>query len=259
MRWPFGRRGPRIAPDDVVDIVARNVALAESLDDEEHGLLVDRTMELIGTKRWEHVDDGPPSKGAALSTEMLVTVAANAAIPILRIDPWVYRHVHSVIVRPSTTVSRGVRAGPTRGTFSDHPTRIAGEALANAGPVALSWAAVIADSRTPNRGRNVVIHEFAHKIDMRDGVVDGNPNIRVRADAREFADVMDATLVRLREGSHTGPLRLYAATNRSELFAVASEAFFLAAGDLADSDDDLYSVLAAFYRQDPAAATPAVG
>jgi Mlc titration factor MtfA (ptsG expression regulator) len=97
-----------------------------------------------------------------------------------------------------------------------------------------------------------VIHEFAHKVDMADGAVDGTPAIRDREGSREFNEISNRVLTHLRSGQGVGSIRSYAATNRSELFAVATEAFFLDAHALRREFADLYRSLASFYRQDPA-------
>ena len=44
----------------------------------------------------------------------------------------------------------------------------AGEAWQN-GQVVLSWQDVLSDSRNPDDGRNLFIHEFAHCLDGLDG------------------------------------------------------------------------------------------
>lgn len=246
MPWPFSRRRRHdIAADDVVATLDADVALAGRLDAEARDLLVDVTLQLISTKRWEAVGD------VRLTDEVLVTVAANAAIPILRLDPWLYRQVRSVIIQPTTTVSHGVRAGPGRGTVTDRPTPVIGEALANSGPVSVSWAAALADSHDPDRGRNVVIHEFAHKIDMSDGYSDGTPPLRGHA-LEHWSDVLADEYERASGRPSDSVLRTYAWSNPAEFFAVSTEVFFCLPGDLAEAKPELYAALAGFYRQDPA-------
>jgi Mlc titration factor MtfA (ptsG expression regulator) len=128
---------------------------------------------------------------------------------------------------------------------------VIGQASANAGPLVLSWDAALAESRWPGRGRNVVIHEFAHKIDMSDGYLDGSPPLRGDALVRWSAMVDD-------EFGHTDArpsdrvLGSYAWTNPAEFFAVATERFFCRPTALAEAKPALYGALRDFYRQDPA-------
>jgi Mlc titration factor MtfA (ptsG expression regulator) len=98
----------------------------------------------------------------------------------------------------------------------------------------------------------VVLHEFAHKVDMADGVADGIPPLTGRRPIAEFDRLAQSVLDQIRSGEPSEPLRDYAATNRSELFAVATEAFFLRPAELRGRFEDLYGSLAGFYRQDPA-------
>jgi Mlc titration factor MtfA (ptsG expression regulator) len=102
----------------------------------------------------------------------------------------------------------------------------------------------------------VVFHEFAHKIDMVDGVADGMPRLSDRDSRMRWVEVCGREFQAVRravaEGTPT-PLRDYAATNQAEFFAVATEAFFDIPVALQEARPELYGVLRQFYRQDPAA------
>ena len=104
-----------------------------------------------------------------------------------------------------------------------------------------------------------MLHEFAHKLDMRDQLMDGTPPVADASQRQRFVEVCDAELQRLRSGEPDGVLRAYAATNPSEFFAVATEVFFERPVDLEDAKPDLYAVLRDAYRQDPAARERAAG
>lgn len=244
MRWPFSRRQQNIEPGEVSEIVSRNVALARHLDGSDRERLGVLVAELIGSKRWEAV------AGAELSNEVLVTVAANAAVPILRLDTWTYHNVRAVIIWPTTTITRGPSAGPSRGVVSDEATAIIGQAHANEGPISLSWDAALAESRNPAAGRNVIIHEFAHKIDMSDGYTDGTPPLNGQA-LKRWSDVLADEYERANARPSDSILRPYAWTNPAEFFAVATEAFFCLPTSLAEGKPVLYSALSSFYEQDP--------
>lgn len=245
MRWFKRNRRADLEPEQVREFIDRNVALAGQLDPELRVRHTALTEELIEEKQWE------AAAGFELSPEMVVTIAANAAIPILGLDPRVYRMVNSVILHPSTTTSHGLRAGPGASTVSDDEIAVIGLATPNAGPMTLSWDAALADSRDPAAGRNVTIHEFAHKIDMSDGYTDGVPPLRgTELDHWEtvLADEYEHTKARRSDRV----LRQYAWTNRAEFFAVATEAFFCYPPQLRAEKPELYGALVDFYRQDPA-------
>jgi len=96
-----------------------------------------------------------------------------------------------------------------------------------------------------------VLHEFAHKLDMRGGTIDGTPLLPrdLRADwVRVCTDVYEDLVA----GRPRPPMRWYGATNPGEFFAVATEVFFEQPRELAAFEPALYDVLTRFYRQDPA-------
>jgi Mlc titration factor MtfA (ptsG expression regulator) len=99
----------------------------------------------------------------------------------------------------------------------------------------------------------VVLHEFAHKLDMLDGMVDGTPPLLDGAARRRWIAVCTAEYDLLRAGEGGDLLRGYAAVNPGEFFAVATEVFFDRPGELQSQKPALYDVMRAFYRQDPAA------
>jgi Mlc titration factor MtfA (ptsG expression regulator) len=97
----------------------------------------------------------------------------------------------------------------------------------------------------------VVIHEFAHKIDMIDGYTDGTPPLRGAELARWTTVVVDE-YERAESRPSDAVLRPYAWSSPAEFFAVATEAFFCTPEPLRNAKPDLYRALGDFYRQDPA-------
>lgn len=213
------------------------------MDEVGLGELAHVAAQLAATKRWE------AAAGTHLDEAMVAVIAANAAVPLLGLDIGMYKIVESVIVHPTTRVVTSERAGPAAGTVDDADLHVIGQAWANAGPVLLSWDAVLDDSRNPARGRNVVIHEFAHKIDMRDGYSDGVPPVPT-IELPEWDDLLQHEF----DGGAVEPgvLRPYAWSNPAEFFAVASEAFFCVPRRLIRDRPELYEMLRSFYRQHPA-------
>ncbi len=169
MPWWRSAHTPEIDSEQLNAVIDRNVALARRLGAPERELLGTLTVELLRAKDWEAANE------FTLTPEITVTLAANAAIPILAIGIDVYDRVHTIIVRPTAARSSGLRAGPSAGTVSDDEVWTDGISLPDRGPVAISWDVARHESRHPAAGRNVVIHEFAHKIDMSDGLADGTP------------------------------------------------------------------------------------
>jgi len=239
------RRSRRGLPDDAEQIIERELAHWSLLDDTERQRLLADADWLLRHKHWE------AARGFELTDTIRLVIAAEAALLILGLTPDHYRLVSSIIVFPSTTVTTGERAGPA-GTRTDEPLAIHGLAQDRRGPVLVAWDQAQASARHPARGHNVVIHEFAHKLDMLDGMVDGTPPMTVGAMAPWVA-ICTEIFEDLRAGSPHPPLRAYGATNPAEFFAVATEAFFAVPAELWANEPDLYRILSDFYRQDPRA------
>jgi Mlc titration factor MtfA (ptsG expression regulator) len=96
----------------------------------------------------------------------------------------------------------------------------------------------------------VVVHEFAHQLDMLDGVADGIPPLPDDAARRRWTEVCGRHHRAVRAGRGHPLLDPYAGTDLVEFFAVASELLFTAPDVLRDELPDLYEVLAGFYRID---------
>jgi len=113
----------------------------------------------------------------------------------------------------------------------------------------------LADAHGDHPGHNVVLHEFAHKLDLADGAFDGTPGL-ARHSLEEWVRVCTPIHADLQVGIPRPPLRPYAAVNPAEFFAVATGVFFELPLELRDAEPELYRVLSAFYRQDPAIRVP---
>jgi MtfA peptidase len=236
------RRG---LPDDWLDIVETHVALWHVLDDDERRLIEAQSDWLLRHKHWE------AAQGFELSAAITVTIAAQAALLVLRLGVDEYREVGAIVVYPSAMQSRGVRVGPVRGTVSDGVLPVLGEAHGRRGPVLLAWDQAREAARAPGHGNNVVFHEFAHKLDMLDDILDGTPPLERRADVERWVEVCTEAYEALRDGVERPPLQPYGATNPAEFFAVATEAFFDVPVALLRHEPRLYEVMRAFYKQDP--------
>jgi Mlc titration factor MtfA (ptsG expression regulator) len=238
------RRAPAIElPAGWEDIAADGLAWWPLLDGDERERLGELMAALVEDKRWE------AAAGFELTDEIRVVIAAGAARLILGLDLDWYRNVGTIIVHPSTLHFNEPRPGPA-GTFGD-PVPLVGQAR-HRGPVLIAWDAARRNARHPRWGEDVVLHEFAHKLDMLDDDTDGIPPIADRGARARFVAVSTREFEQVRLGLGGGLLRSYAAENQGEFFAVATEAFFSRPTELAGAHPELYGVLKEFYRQDPA-------
>ena len=234
-------------PDRWEQTVRSGVAYWNVLDQSEQQRLAELAEYLVASKRWEG------AKGFVMTDEVIVTIAFQAAVLILGLDSEYFGKVTNIIVHPSTFSIPGVRATAIHGMVDAGERPLLGEAHHDRGPILLAWDQVVAGARHRGRGHNVVFHEFAHKMDMLDGVVDGTPLLPNKVALDRWIAVCTAELELMRRGEAGPLLDDYGATDPGEFFAVATEVFFDRPIDCREIKPDLYAVVAAFYRQDPAA------
>lgn len=189
-----------------------------------------------------------------VSDEMAVAIAAQACLPVLELGLDWYDSFVGIVVHPDLVSVRREHMDET-GVVHEYEESLAGEAM-EGGPVMLSWRDVALSGDSAEYGYNVVIHEFAHVIDMRDGAADGVPPLPTRAAREHWLAVLEAHFAALCDEVDRGDEPLldpYAAESLEEYFAVATETFFVAPFELRAEHPELYALLAGFYRQDPAA------
>jgi hypothetical protein len=191
--------------------------------------------------------------GLQVSDEMAVAIAAQACLPVLRFGLAPYEGFVGIVVQPDEVIVRR-EVTDDDGIVHAYDDVLAGEAM-EGGPVMLSWHDVGQAGESSAWGYNVVIHEFAHVLDMGDGVADGVPPMPDAAARRGWVQTLqrefEAFAALVDAGADT-LLDPYAAEAPEEYFAVASEAFFVAPEDLRRERPQTYALLAGYYRQDPA-------
>jgi len=243
----FRRRAPLEFSDEWRALLERQWAQWRCLDDDERLLVEVAALDLLERTKWE------ASHGFTLTEDMRVLIAAQAALLTIGLDeddP--YPRVGPIIVHPTTVVRTEERAGPVDGTASDDPYEVLGEAHYR-GPMIIAWDAARYEARHPATGRNVVFHEFAHQLDLRDGLGDGTPALPHDDDIQRWIDVCTPRYEAVRAGTDDGLLDPYAGTDPAEFFAVATEVFFTLPRGMRAKDPELYDTLDAYFQQDPAA------
>ncbi len=191
-----------------------------------------------------------------------VVIAIQACVLVLELPDTLdgYADFENVVVYPDEFVP-GWTWEDEAGVVHVNDGPLAGEAMPG-GPVVLSWPDVEASADFEMAGMNLVIHEFAHKLDMRDGDANGCPPLDPPLDPRAWKAAMSAAYddfaARVDRGEDTA-IDPYAADSPGEFFAVLSEVFFASPATLEREYPDVYRQFAAFYRQDPAARAAAAG
>ncbi len=198
--------------------------------------------------------------GLVMTDDIRLLVAAHACILELSRDTDFYPRLYSVLVYPTDFIVRDQLHDDDRLPIQGDQVRV-GEAW-SIGAVIFSWDGMLHGAKHGTDGYNVLYHEFAHQIDMENGVADGYPDIHDAALRRDWAEVMAREFERLQRDARRrrrSVLDPYGAEHPAEFFAVATETFFEASARLAVRHPALYDVLRRFYRQDPAALRPQRG
>ena len=199
--------------------------------------------------------------GLRLSDAMAVTIAAQAVLPVLKLGLSRYDGFVGIVVHPGQVVARR-EVTDEEGLVHSYDEVLAGEAM-EGGPVMLSWHDVRLSAPMAAQSYNVVIHEFAHVLDMADGVADGVPLLPPHIARAEWVTALsaefDAFVTRVDSLGDDAPrpvLDPYGAKALEEFYAVASEAFFVNAQALRAEHAALYQLFVRFYGQNPADDVP---
>lgn len=258
-------------PETWRGILRRLVPLFARLDAADQRELLGHMRVFLAEKNFEGC------RGQEIIEEIRVTVAANACLLLLHRDADYFPHAGAVLVYPEAFLTRHTHRDE-HGLEEQIEQVNVGEAWER-GSVILSWEEMRLDAQDPDDGYNVILHEFAHQLDMEDGVADGVPVLVPPRGKRKEAYAQWAAVMK-REFAALGkvagwldehfpeggeedvdlpddaPLHVldpYGAEDPAEFFAVATEAFFEDAAALKEHHPALYAQLRGFYRQDPAA------
>jgi len=195
--------------------------------------------------------------GLELTNDIRLSIALQACIPILNLGLDAYAGWVGIIVYPGEFVVLREEMDEN-GVLHHVREQISGEAWPG-GPVILSWQ----DAEMTDAGYNVVIHEFAHKLDMLSGqeylTDDDMPLPRRGMDEERWHEVLTKAYDDFCDEVDSGRETLvdpYAAEHPAEFFAVMSEMFFTHSAVLARDWRELYGQLALYYLQDPAGVLP---
>jgi Mlc titration factor MtfA (ptsG expression regulator) len=271
LRWLKGRGArpsavaemqARISPELWQQVLDAHPFLA-ALNADEAAQLQARSAWLLASK---HING---AQGLEVSDFMRLSIAAQASLPILNLAPELYEGWDEIIVYPASFRIPRSRQDDD-GVVHEYLEDAAGEAW-EGGPLVLSWE----DTQFSDGGFNVVIHEFAHKLDLRSGHADGMPSLAAHPELKPQAwrRILDDSLDRFiaavdaveaaiphdvdpeSEAADAWygqlPMDPYAATDEAEFFAVSSEHFFVDPYPMHEALPQWYGLLRAYYRQDP--------
>jgi len=244
--WLKKRRRERLRaqplPARFVSILNDNVPVYRRLPDELRAQVHGHVQVLLAEKRFEGCN------GLEITDEVRVTIAGEAALLILNRETKYYPGLITILVYPDVFYAD---VENNEGYIvSEYKEDRAGESW-DLGVIVLSWKDAVKHASTGRGGYNVVLHEFAHQLDMENGAMDGFPGLRSRADREAWREAFTDAYESLRRGQRS-VVDEYGAEDPSEYFAVVTESFFERPLALKRERPALYDVLARYYCVDPA-------
>ena len=229
-----------------IDILINNVRTYKLLDADLKKELHGYINIFLDEKKFYGYD------GIEINDTIRVTVAGNACLLLLQGSKNHFPGFTSILIYPDTYIAH--QSTHESGMVTSELSMRAGESWKR-GPVVLSWADVVRGISHPADGHNVVIHEFAHKLDEQDGLMDGLPVLRDSSHYAEWSKTLNTEYTSLQERVRRGKNRVidaYGSVSPPEFFAVATESFFEKPVLMKKRLPDLYEQLQKFYNIDPA-------
>ena len=247
IRWLRNGQESTPLPDTLWQETLAGLPFISRLNVDEKSRLKELTEAFLREKEFTCADD------LELTDAMCVSIAVQGCLPILNLGLESYRDWVGLIVYPDEfIIPRTVE--DEFGIVHEYDDVASGEAW-EGGPLIISWS----DAQMAGKGYNVVIHEFAHKLDMLNGEANGIPPLPPGLLHQEWEETLlsayEDFCARVDEAEERGEDTLidpYAAENPSEFFAVLSETFFETPDNLRQEYPALYELFVRFYRQDPA-------
>ena len=247
INWLRGRQEATRIPEELWQQTLASQPFLERLSADEIARLKQLCEDFLAEKEFSSAG------GLELTDAICVSIAVQGCLPILNLGLSCYRGWVGIVVYPGEFVVPRVIEDEF-GVVHEFDDIASGEAW-EGGPVLISWD----DAQMAGSGYNVVIHEFAHKLDMLNGDADGLPPLppgltpqlweeTLLAAYDDFCQSVDDAEQR---GEETR-LDPYAAENPAEFFAVMSETFFEMPELLKEEYPELYALFCRFYRKDPA-------
>jgi hypothetical protein len=251
--WLRGKPGVKPLPEALWRETLASLPCLDRLTADEKLRLRRLTEDFLAEKQFASAG------GIDLSDAICTSIAAQGCLLILNLGLESYRDWVGIIVYPDEFVIPR-RVEDEFGVVHEYDDVASGEAW-EGGPLLVSWR----DALMAGDGYNVVIHEFAHKLDMQNGEADGIPPLPAGISRRVWEStllaVYDDFCARVdaaEDGDDDAALEIggmdsYAAESTGEFFAVMSETFFEAPDILLSEYPAFYALLSRFYKQDPAA------
>jgi Mlc titration factor MtfA (ptsG expression regulator) len=190
-------------------------------------------------------------QGVEIDDEIRLTVAGTACMLLLGRDDLEFAGFTTILIYPSTFVSeQRVQEGLLEQV--GQPARL-GESWKR-GPLVLAWDSARHGAGDIKDGHNVILHEFAHKLDEVDGALDGAPILEQNSQYVSWARAMQPAFDELQRHAARKVETVmdhYGATNPAEFFAVLVETFYEKPRQLNKHHPELYAEMQRCFGVNP--------
>lgn len=186
--------------------------------------------------------------GIEVDTAMQVLIAICACLPVLHLglkslDGW-----EDILIYPGLfVVDRDEKEA--NGVVQHRHKILGGETWQN-GPLIIAWDHLQNEIHQASTGRNVVIHEIAHKLDFLNGHCNGMPPLHLNMSIPNWTETLSKAYSKLQHHP-SKHMDGYATYSPAEFFAVCSEYFFCKPECLDNELPGVYQQFRDYYRQNP--------
>ncbi len=226
-------------------ILEENVPLYRRLPDDLKTRLERHIQIFLFDKRFHGL------QGLEVDEEIRLTVAGTACVLLLGRDDLKFAGFSTILIYPSTFVSeQRVQDGLLEQV--GRPARL-GESWKR-GPLVLAWDSARHGASDIKDGHNVILHEFAHKLDEADGTMDGTPILEQKSQYVSWARAMQPAFDELQRHAARElktVMDYYGATNPAEFFAVLVETFYEKPRQLNKHHPELYAEMKRCFGVNP--------
>ena len=233
-------------PDGLEAVLSKNIGLYWRMPPELQAELRGHVNVFLNEKRFRG------EAGQEITPEVMFTVAGAACILLLNREPSYFPGFTSILIYPESYEATQMEYD---GAVETHRrSHRAGESW-HRGPIVLSWSDVKYGASNAEDGYNVVLHEFAHKLDEENSGTNGLPLLKDLDHYDDWAEVLGREYELLEERVVRRKNKVideYGLTSPAEFFAVATESFFEKGESMKKRLPDLYEQLHRFYAVDPA-------
>ncbi len=256
LRTQLDQREAQRIPQSLWDAVLRDLPFVSALPADEQQRLRVLSAQFLKAKQFHG------AQGLVVTDAMALSIAVQACLPIMNLGLAAYSDFVGIVVHPHEVLAaREVR--DEAGVVHHYGEAVLGEAMRH-GPVMLTWHEVSLAGLRAQEGRNLVIHEFVHQLDARNGQADGCPplprgfmGLNGSAALALWQQTLAKAWERFRQQvtlaerfSEPAPwLDSYGATAPAEFFAVACEAYFVNRPRFEQDFADLVLVFDALFRR----------